>query len=115
MTIERLKPDDKDNVVFSFLTPDEGRDALKMAIDLVAGERGDFAFIPIGGTGRGITAIRGYVAFVIRGDENALSSLTVPKVRNMIKEELKLSDDDLDSMILPHIRRHGWLKRPGVS
>lgn len=115
MAIERWKPEDKDKVVFSFLTPAEGREALKMAIDLVAGECGEFTFLPIGGANKDILAIRGYVAFAIRGDENALSSLTIPKVRDMIKEELKLSDDDLDSMVSPHIKRHGWFKRPNAD
>ena len=114
MAIERWKPEDKDKVVFSFLTPAEGREALKKAIDLVAGECGEFTFLPIGDANKDIMAIRGYVAFAIRGDTNALVSLTVPKVRDMLKEELVLSDDELDSMIRPHIQRHGWFKRPNV-
>lgn len=99
MGIERYKPDDRDKVVFSFLTPIEGREALKMAIDLVAGECGEFTFIPVNRE-RDVLAERGYIAFAIgRGDKNALLSLTYPKVRNLLMEELNLLDDELDSMI----------------
>lgn len=112
MAIERWKPEDKDKVVFSFVTPAEGREALRIAIDLVAGECGEFFFLPPADADKDTMAMRGYVAFAIRGDKNALVSLTVPKVRDMLTKELGMSYDELDEMTAPYIKRHGWFKRP---
>lgn len=112
MAIERYKPKDQDKIVFSFLTPAEGRDALKMAIDLVAGQCGEFVLIPIGDADKDIYVDRGYVGFGIRGNKNALLPMTYPLVRDQLKESLGLSDDELDSMVWPQVRLHPWFDRP---
>lgn len=109
MAIERYNPDDKDKIAFRFLTTEEGREALKMAIDLVADKCGDFLFLPTGMDG--IIPMHGYVAFRLCGDKKAVSMLMDKKVRDTIKEVLQLSDDDLDSIVSPHLSENRHMKK----
>lgn len=107
--IERLGPE-KSQVVFRYSTKEEGREALKMAIDLVAGECGDFGFLPCR-FDRDVVAEYGYVGFSIRGDTNALSRLTAIPIRRLVKRYLDISGDELDAMLAPHRKRDEWFKK----
>lgn len=109
--IERWRPEKKDWVVFRFFTKEEGREALKMAIDLVIGECGDFWILP-GRFDQDALAEYGYVGFAIRGDTNALSRLTAPPIRRTLRRHLGISGDELDAMLAPHRKRDEWFKKP---
>lgn len=71
-----------------------------MAIDLVVEKCGEFQFVPA--ESGHVMPTRGYIIFKLRGDKNALLSLTEEPVRKRLKDGLQLSEEDFRAMLLPH-------------
>lgn len=103
--LERHLPERDDLIMFCYNTKGEGQDALLMAVDLVAGQCGNFFFIPPSSFR---ASDHGFLGFSLIGNTNALAGLCFPFMRKRLFQDLGIDENGLKCLLATNLRKHGW-------